>query len=210
MKKLNEHRINLHDDMEKKKSTRRLHSIKGLLLVAAVAALSLGVAGGSSAFLAAATAPEENKMSYASVSSEITEAFDGDVKSDVSVKNTGNTMAYIRVAVLVTWQDGEGRVYAEAPENNVDYIQTMSATGSWFQGEDGYYYHREAVSPGENSTDLMESLQAMQTQPEGYTLSVEILADAIQSAPDEAVEESWPVLVDTDGSLMALPEGGGL
>ena len=39
--------------------------------------------------------------------------------------------------------------------------------------------------------------------PEGYSLSVEIIADAIQSVPKEAVESSWPVKVDADGNIIS-------
>ena len=36
--------------------------------------------------------------------------------------------------------------------------------------------------------------------PEGYSLSVEIIADAIQSVPDKAVREAWNVTV-ADGKI---------
>ena len=38
--------------------------------------------------------------------------------------------------------------------------------------------------------------------PEGYSLSVEIIADAIQSVPTHVVVDSWKVKLDTDGKTI--------
>ena len=39
------------------------------------------------------------------------------------------------------------------------------------------------------------------TPPDGYDLSVEIIASGIQSTPDGAVKEAWGMTVDANGQL---------
>ena len=50
------------------------------------------------------------------------------------------------------------------------------------------------------STYISLILHKIQT-PDGYSLSVENIADAILSVPKDAVESSWPVKVDDDGTI---------
>ena len=50
------------------------------------------------------------------------------------------------------------------------------------------------------STYISLILHKIQT-PDGYSLSVEKIADAIQSVPKDAVESSWPVTVNEDGTI---------
>ena len=57
------------------------------------------------------------------------------------------------------------------------------------------------------STHISLILHKIQT-PDGYSLSVEIIADAIQSVPKDAVESSWPVKVDDNGAIIAAPTTG--
>ena len=71
----------------------------------------------------------------------------------------------------------------------------------WFE-KDGYYYAKAPVAPKGNTPVLIEKCtEVAANAPDGYTLSLEILADAIQSTPTRAVEQAWGVTVDTDGLL---------
>ena len=45
--------------------------------------------------------------------------------------------------------------------------------------------------------------------PEGYNLSVEIIASAIQAEPDEAVETAWPAVVADDTTNQLCAKQGG-
>ena len=60
-------------------------------------------------------------------------------------------------------------------------------------GGDGYYYYTKAVMPDEMTNVLINTAQLNEgrTAPQGYYLSIEIVASAIQASPDEVVEKQW-------------------
>ena len=64
----------------------------------------------------------------------------------------------------------------------------------WKRGTDGYWYHQKPVSP-DDVTDTLIRAAYKETVPAGYRLHLQILASAIQAAPDAAVEEAWGVSV---------------
>ena len=150
--------------------------------------------------LCIATTPSlTNVFQYGHVTCAVQEEFDGTTKSDVSIKNTGNTQSYIRVKLVFTWKDAEGNVSAQ-PVTDQDYKMDLNKV-DWFE-KDGYYYAKAPVAPDHNTPDLIHSCtEIVANAPEGDTLSLEILADAIQSTPTRAVEQAWGVIVDTDGLL---------
>lgn len=163
-------------------------------------ALVLCIAGGATlAFLMVTTPSMTNVFQYGHVTCAVQEEFDGTTKSDVSIKNTGNTQSYIRVKLVFTWKDAEGNVSAQ-PVTDQDYEMDLNKV-DWFE-KDGYYYAKAPVAPDHNTPDLIHSCtEIVANAPEGDTLSLEILADAIQSTPTRAVEQAWGVVVDTDGLL---------
>ena len=163
-------------------------------------ALVLCIAGGATlAFLMVTTPSMTNVFQYGHVTCAVQEEFDGTTKSDVSIKNTGNTQSYIRVKLVFTWKDAEGNVSAQ-PVTDQDYKMDLNKV-DWFE-KDGYYYAKAPVAPDHNTPDLIHSCtEIVANAPEGDTLSLEILADAIQSTPTRAVEQAWGVIVDTDGLL---------
>lgn len=163
-------------------------------------ALVLCIAGGATlAFLMVTTPSMTNVFQYGHVTCAVQEEFDGTTKSDVSIKNTGNTQSYIRVKLVFAWKDAEGNVSAQ-PVTDQDYKMDLNKV-DWFE-KDGYYYAKAPVAPDHNTPDLIHSCtEIVANAPEGDTLSLEILADAIQSTPTRAVEQAWGVIVDTDGLL---------
>lgn len=72
-------------------------------LIAAVIAVLIGGAGVTAAFIITGTPQLENTFSPGRVACEITENFNGTVKTDAAVKNTGDVRAYIRAEIIVTW-----------------------------------------------------------------------------------------------------------
>ena len=158
------------------------------ILLAAVIVLLAGAVGGTWAFLVAQSEPVQNNFTYAHVSCTIKEKFDGTTKSDVQIKNTGDIPAYIRARIVVTWKDASGNVSA-VPVKDSDYTMTMG-TG-WTKGTDGYWYCNTAVDAGGETPVLITKCEKKGNAPKDYNLSVEILADAIQSEPASAVTEAW-------------------
>lgn len=168
-----------------------------VLLIAIILLISTAV-GSTVAFLATKTEPVENSFEYANVSCEVTQNCDTD-GSIVQVKNTGTISAYIRAAVVANWMDIDGNIAASDPEG-YSYELTCSSD-SWVQGTDGFFYYPLPVAPGASTEgNLLTCTVACPENPE-YTLSVEVLAEAIQSTPASAVKEAWNVAVDGDGKL---------
>ncbi|MBR3838093.1 MAG: hypothetical protein IKJ75_00010 [Clostridia bacterium] len=185
-----------------------------LLAVAVVATL---------AYVFTETDPVENTFKPSKVSCAVVEnngtlvtdsvTNTGNVKENVQIQNTGDTDAYIRVAVTVNWMNADGtRVWAQKPIQNTDYTITynLSEDGEdgWFDGGDGFYYFSKAVSPN-NLTEILISNAALMsgvTAPVGtdntqYYLSIEIVASAIQSTPASTVSDQWGVTVSDDGTI---------
>lgn len=169
--------------------------------------LVLGVAvGGTVAFLSTRTDSKVNTFTPSEVTCAVMETFENNVKSQVAVKNTGDTTAFIRAAINVTWmsnQDAANQtVSAKVPVKDTDYSITFAKNTNWIQGADGYYYYQLPVDPQVSTEVLIEEckLQENASVPDGYHLSVEIVASAIQSAPDSVVQSMWHVTVE-DGKI---------
>ncbi len=187
--------------------------VRSLALLAAVVLL-VGVGVGSTvAFLHMKTDSIQNDFTYGKVSCEVLESFaeeDGFyAKRDIRIKNTGNTDAYIRVLLVFTWKDQDGNVYVNRPEADEDYQINLALTNGWIMSRNdigAYIYYKDPVAPGEETPILIDGLRqaAGVTGPENgkYALSVEIIADAVQAEPAEAVTDAWDeAAVGADGTL---------
>lgn len=161
-----------------------------LLLAAAV--LLTFLAAVITAWLPALELPgEKNRLQYEGRGSRIQEEFDGVSRSNVAITNTGDTDAFFRAAVIITWRDGEGNLCRETPAEGVDYEIVF---GDRWVSAGGYYYWQGAVPPGKSTGNLIESCTPLRekcTETGVYTLSVEVLADAVQCFPDSAAAKAW-------------------
>lgn len=200
--------IGQHSDRPVRRAPRRARRRRRLFaLLAAVVLVSALAVGGTLAFILTQTEEKVNVFAPAKVACAVTETFDGTTKRDVAVKNTGDTAAYIRAAVIVTWmKDGNAAdqsVTARLPQEGTDYELAYAADG-WLHGDDGYWYYQDPVAPGDGTGKLIERcVQLAGTNvPDGYHLSVEIAASAIQSVPETVVADEWHVVLN-DGKITA-------
>ena len=179
---------------------KRINKKVILLAVSLLLILSAAI-GGTVAYLIDQTGSITNTFTPANVTPHINEEFNGSVKKDVKITNTGDIPAYIRVKVVVTWKDEHGNVYGAAPKAGTDYNWTMLENSKWFL-KDGFYYYSEPVA-AEGTTDVLftDCKPLAGRAPEGYNLSVDIHAQAIQAEPANAVTEAWGVRVDANGNL---------
>ena len=164
-----------------------------LLLVSLVLLLALAV-GGTVAWLNTSTTPVENTMIPGKVPITINEKFENGTKRDVSVTNTGNIDAYIRVAIVGNAVDENGNIIAgTAPSYTVDETK--------WQLLDGYYYYKGAVAPGDTTKQLFKG----GVDVTGGELN--ILAESIQVLGGidgkTASEYAWGA-VYSDGSWSAV------
>lgn len=169
--------------------------------------LVLGITvGGTLAYLIAVDGPITNTFTPSKVTTSVEETLEGNIKKNVQIKNTGDTTAYIRAAVVVTWQDSGGNVYGQVPVAGTDYtiVYNIKASGEsqaayqWILAEDGYYYWTSPVkSDDEDANNCMTGILITSCEPsvgkapEGYSLSVEIIGSGIQSVPISAVTTEW-------------------
>lgn len=161
------------------------------ILLAAVIVLLAGAVGGTWAFLVAQSEPVQNDFTYAHVRCTIDETFDGTTKSNVQIQNTGDISAYIRARIVVTWKDESGNVSAVVPVKDTDY--TIEFNQKEWTEKNGYWYCNTVVDATGLTPKLITECKKKSNAkvPDGYDLSVEILADAIQSEPASAVTEAW-------------------
>lgn len=181
---------------------------KALLLIASLAVLLTATVGSTAAWLVSKPAAVENNFVPGKVACQVLEDFGAEsgtsVKRNVRVKNNGNTDAYIRVLLVFTWKDDKGNIFSNKPQEGKDYQINKNLT-DWIKQESDagtYYYYKKRVAPEAETDVLIELLRQADgvTGPENgkYKLSVDILADAVQADPPEAVAESWGVDVEND------------
>lgn len=193
--------------LQKKASTGLRWQVKNAaMLVPALALLLTLSVGGTVAFLVAKGTPVRNEFTPSTVSCQVIEEFNGEVKTDVAIQNTGDTEAYIRAAIVVTWKAAEGgNIYAVKPKENVDYTITLNDT-DWVLGSDGFYYHKNPVAAGGTTQELIKNCYPEASKvPAGYGLNVEILGSAIQSVPDSVVTSVWSSGVSgVNGGILSI------
>ena len=137
--------------------------------------------GGTVAYLVTHTDPVVNTFTPGEVSCQVNEEFDEDntVKTKAVVKNTGNVPAYIRVAVVANTIDGDNITGMATLEDG-----WLNET-DWMKSGD-FYYYKGVVQPGDVTANLLTAAGIDLTG-----IQVTILASAIQSMPDDAVNEAW-------------------
>lgn len=190
------------------------------VLITSIALLLLVAVGTTLAYVFTKTDPVENKFNPSKVSCAVVENGNssentanvvqtGNSKTNVQIKNTGDTDAYIRVAVVINWMSEDGtKVWATKPVEGTDYSinwafdDTENPT-AWDPGSDGYYYYKNSVVPNGGVTEILitEAKVLKEAPQEGYYLSIEIVASAIQAKPTSVVTSQWGVTVANDGTI---------
>lgn len=187
--------------MKNDKNAARGGMNRSLVLVVSLLALLLVVAGGTLAWLTAQDSVS-NTFTPAHVSCTLTEDFNGTVKSNVNVTNTSDIAAFIRVKLVTYRVNSKGDRIGGTAE-----IPTFTPGTGWVEHE-GFYYYTLPVEPGKQpATDLIgdDGVTLVQyTDADGGKQVIEVMAEAIQSQPDRAVQQAWGAgfTIGTDGSLV--------
>lgn len=186
---------------------RKPHKGRGRLAMMVLSVvLLLGVAiGGTIAWLSTKTTPVTNTFTPAEVTCEVEEKFDKTtgVKNDVNVKNTGNIDVYIRVK-LVTYRTNDTGQHiggtADLPE--------FTLGKDWVKHGEYYYYTLPVEPKAQPETNLAEkmTLTGSYEDADGGKQALDVMAEAIQSAPEKAVGEAWGVQI-APGKVTAYDNG---
>lgn len=176
------------DHPERKRRGRMATVVLSLVLLLALAV------GGTVAWLNARTPKVTNTFTPAHVTCEVEETFDKTtgVKTDVNVKNTSDIDVYIRVKLVTYRTNDAGQHIGGTAE-----LPAFTLGENWVE-KDGYYYYTLPVVPGKtpaaNLADKM-TLTASYDDADGGKQALDVMAEAIQSAPEEAVADAWGVKI---------------
>lgn len=189
-----------HDGAKARPVRRKKHHTGRLTAMVIATALLLALAiSGTVAWLTTKGAPITNTFNPSKVACEVTESFNGTVKSSVNVKNTGDIDAYIRVK-LVTYRTNEQGQHIGGTAT----LPNFTLGANWVEFGDYYYYTLPVAAgktPATNLTDSM-TLTAEYTDADGGHQSIDVMAEAIQSVPAKAVGEAWGVTI-SEGNVTA-------
>lgn len=186
----------------KRSAKKRLKLTAPILLALLLAVFTIG---GTAAYLITHTEPVVNKFEPSRVSCTVTEDFNGTVKSNVNVTNTGDIDAYLRVRLVSYRVNAEGKRIGGTAA-----IPAFTPGANWV-ADGAYYYYTLPVAPGEApAAPLIGSITLAEYTAAGGSGTgrqvIEVVAEAIQSEPAKAVGEAWGVSI-SQGSVTAYPSG---
>lgn len=157
--------------------------------------------GGTVAYLMMHTTPVQNKFTPATVTCAVNETFDGTTKSNVTVQNTGDVPAYLRVRLVSYRVNNAGdRIGGTAA------VPNFTLGENWVKNGD-YYYYTLPVSAGESTVELINSITLISyNDADGGKQAIDVMAEAIQSEPAKAIGEAWGVTI-TQGNVATYAAG---
>ncbi|MPW24651.1 hypothetical protein GC105_02435 [Alkalibaculum sp. M08DMB] len=196
---------------------------KMFLVVCSVFVVTLAFAGTTLALLSTQTQAKANGFVPGVLTSQIFEngslAPDGHSSliptenttlKEVQVQNTPGAHevdAYIRVMLVPTFRSDEGTLAGNIslnPNNDSIIIEapsgetvTLNLTSGWnnnWISQNGYFYYKSIVSPGDLTDVLLESVHVTNTEL-WQTFNLEVLSDAIQ-AENGAALDAWGTIAE--------------
>ena len=188
--------------LQKKSRGRKSKTCKTAALILSLLLLVTAAVGGTLAYLLTQTESVTNTFTPSKVACTVTENFNGTTKSYVNVQNTGDTEAYIRVKLVTYRVNDKGDHIGGTAE-----IPGFKPGTNWVKYYDGYYYYTKPVAPGKSpATELIDesgiTLSDTYADADGGKQVIEVMAEAIQSGPAEAVGNSWGVSI-SEGRVTA-------
>lgn len=149
----------------------------------------------------------------------VKEGITGNTKSSIILTNTGNTDAFLRMAITSHYTG----TYTIGSNTTTEIIGSMPApisfdlnTAEGWVKYGNYYYYTKPVAPNTDTADLINttgitldyfvepSSRENQDVEVTYQQVVEVFAEAIQSAPVDAVQDAWGAgfSIDANGNLV--------
>ena len=120
---------------------------------------------------------------------EVDDDVTGNVKSGISIQNTGLATAYIRASIMAYWVNENGVIIAPCKASDGEY-NWGEHDQHWITGTDGFYYHKNPVAQGEFTGELFESYTLKAEPPLiGAKLVFNILAQAVIAS---GIGNAWP------------------
>ena len=114
------------------------------------------------------------------------------------VENTGASAAWVRVKLKPAIELADDAVLPDGFTVNTGLVKPDVNTDDWTEGEDGYFYYKEALKPGETTAPVLNSVTfdvAMGNEYQGATATVDIVAQAVQkdnNGDSALTAKGWP------------------
>ena len=165
-----------------------------ILLVFIACCLTVGVYS----YMFKKTNTISNHFIPGAVKCEVNETFHSNQKSEVTVTNTGNVDAYVRVKLVTYWVN-DTNVAVAKPSKTL----TITPANGWIDGGNNTYYYPYVVAPESSTPELFTGTIELASE-DGYYQVIDVFAEAIQANPTEAVTSSWQVNVDANGNITSV------
>ena len=114
-------------------------------------------------------------------------------KSNVTIRNTGNKDAYMRVVIVGNWVDtATGRIVAPWSETDGTFTG-LGASEKWVKGTDGYWYYTDPVAPGDTpAVPIFTKYTRPSTPPvAGAGLVMDLAVQAIDAGEGTTYTAAW-------------------
>lgn len=173
---------------------------KTLAIVIITLLFLVGLVGETVSYMIKTTDQLENDFTSATVDCVLNEQLENNVKSNITVTNTGNIGIFVRVRFITYWIDSNGNVAgtkALVPLN-------ITFDSDWIKdpNSDTFYYSNE-LPAASTTSDLLDGSSITLATEDGYRQVVEVFAEAIQANPAQAASIEWNVTV-TDGKIVSI------
>lgn len=134
---------------------------------------------------------------------EITDSVTADVKSNLSITNTGVSVVYVRAYIVGWWENengdavapwtkSDGKFVGNGWEEAGDGTTTFTGTGTnWSIASDGFFYYNLQLWPGIQTDKLFDTYNLTADPP--VTGSKLVLDIVTQAVVHYAVKEAWPL-----------------
>lgn len=163
----------------------------------------LAICGTAVAYMFVRSESKDNQFTPAYVTCKVHEKTDENVtlKSSITVENTSNIDAYIRVRLVSYWvqDDGNGNMQIVGEPS---VIPSVTPAAGWLEGQNNTYYYTSPVADGGFTGELLSAPLELTARDDGCLQVIEVFAEAIQSKPVNAVTSSWNVSVNADTGII--------
>lgn len=133
-------------------------------------------------------------------------------KEKLEIRNTGLATSYMRAILVGYWvvagateeddvivgQWNQPTIDVDDPDADGDFVQAADFADNWIVGDDGFYYYKHPVPPGETTSDLFTSYTLTGVPP--VVAAELVLSIAVQAVIHTKIGETpWPVKLSSDG-----------
>lgn len=181
---------------------------KLLIVISSIVVLFALIAAGILAFAARASDSVDNQFSIVNQKGDIKETgftpdeditIGEEVDKEVMIENNGETDFFVRVMVFPEIKTSDGDSSTLLPATIGEEIEIVIGT-DWEDGEDGYFYYKGKVVPGDATSHLFTEVglaSGLGATYEGATLDMQIKSETVTASNLQYRKVWWNYSADT-------------